>query len=164
MRRSRASCSACSFPRAEPVSVAERLEGALHPLTSFVIVPVFALANAGIRLSGDAVMRDWSITGGVLAGLVLGKIVGITGAAWLTIRFGLGSLPSGTTWRHLIGVAGLAGIGFTVSLFVTDLAFADSVRQQQAAKVGVLLASVVAAVLGSTLLVLAAARRRDQVS
>ncbi len=147
-----------SYLTRESVPVTERLMDALHPWTSFVIVPLFALANAGIALSRHALAGGWSIAGGVVAGLVLGKVFGITGAVWLALRFGIGSMPEGATWRHVIGVAGLAGIGFTVSLFVTDLAFADAGRQQQA-KVGVLVASVLAALLGSSLLVLAA--RRD---
>jgi len=146
-----------SYLTRESVAVTERLMNALHPWTSFVIIPLFALANAGIPLSRHSLAGGWSIAGGVVAGLVLGKVVGITGAVWLAVRFGLGSMPEGATWRHVVGVAALAGIGFTVSLFVTDLAFADSGHQQQA-KVGVLVASLLAAVLGSSLLVLAARR------
>lgn len=146
-----------SYLTRESVAVTERLMNALHPWTSFVIIPLFALANAGIPLSRHSLAGGWSIAGGVVAGLVLGKVVGISGAVWLALRFGLGSMPEGATWRHVVGVAALAGIGFTVSLFVADLAFADADHRQQA-KVGVLAASVLAAVLGSSLLVLAARR------
>jgi NhaA family Na+:H+ antiporter len=137
--------------------LAERLEHWLDPWASFVIVPIFALANAGIPLSRHVLAGGWSIAVGVVAGLVVGKVVGITGAAWLTVRLGIGSMPPGATWRHVFGIAGVAGIGFTVSLFVTDLAFSDVPRQHQA-KVGVLTASVLAALIGSTLLILAARR------
>ncbi len=152
----------------ESVPVTERLEDALHPWTSFVIVPIFALANAGIPLSRHLLGGGWSIAGGVVAGLVLGKIFGIAGGAWLAIRLGVGSMPRGATWRHMIGVAALAGIGFTVSLFVTGLAFPDVDRQNQA-KVGILVASVLAALVGSTLLSIRrhadpAAGARSQVS
>ncbi len=145
------------FLTRESVPVTERLEDALHPWTSFVIVPIFALANAGIPLSRHVLAGHWPIAGGVVAGLVLGKVIGITGAAWLAQRLGLASLPAGARWPHVVGIAGVAGIGFTVSLFITDLAFVEPSRQE-AAKVGVLAASVLAASLGSTLLVLVARR------
>ncbi|MDX6584999.1 MAG: Na+:H+ antiporter, NhaA family, partial [Solirubrobacterales bacterium] len=107
-----------------PVAVAERLEHVLHPLTSFVIVPLFALANAGIVLGGGALDAPGAtrIALGVGLGLVVGKLVGVSVASWLAVRLGIGSLPEGVGWGQLIGVAGLAGIGFTVSLFVAGLA------------------------------------------
>jgi NhaA family Na+:H+ antiporter len=135
------------------VSVTERLERELHPWTSFVVVPVFALANAGVRLDGgslaDAATSRVAI--GVALGLVLGKLVGITGAVWLAVRMGLGPLPEGSRWAHMAGVAAVAGIGFTVSLFVTGLAF-DSGDAQEAAKIAILAASVVASVAGIAVL------------
>jgi NhaA family Na+:H+ antiporter len=94
----------------------------------------------------------------VLVGLVVGKTVGITGASWLAVRLGLGRLPSGTRWSQLVGTAMVAGIGFTVSLFVAGLAF-DDVGLQDDAKIGILAASLLAALLGSVVLVLAS--RRD---
>jgi len=90
----------------------------------------------------------------VLVGLVVGKIVGVAGAAWLATRLGIARLPEGVTWRQLIGVAALAGIGFTVSLFVAGLAFGVGPVQDEA-KIGILLASAIAATIGSTLLVTA---------
>ena len=138
---------------------AERLENALHPWTSFLVIPVFALANAGIHLGGtsfDAVLGS-PIGAGIVVGLVVGKIVGITLSSWLVVRLGLAGLPGGVHWPQLIGVSALAGIGFTVSLFVTGLAFPDEARQGTA-KLAVLTGSAAAAVLGSALLALASRR------
>ena len=97
----------------------QRLEHALHPWVAFVIVPLFALANAGVALGGGlgAALRE-PVTLGVVAGLLLGKQLGVTGAAWLAVRAGLADLPEGVTWRHVYGAGWLAGIGFTMSLFV----------------------------------------------
>jgi NhaA family Na+:H+ antiporter len=135
------------------VSVVEWLESALHPWTSFVIVPLFALANAGIPLGSSALEAAATsrVTYGVAIGLVFGKIAGITLASWLAVRTRLGTLPAGTRWGDMVGVAAVAGIGFTVSIFVAGLAFDDATRQDEA-KVGILAASVVAALLGTVLL------------
>lgn len=137
----------------ESVSVVEWLEHLLHPWTSFVIVPLFALANAGVVLSADAVSTAASspITYGVVGGLVLGKLVGITGFTWLGARLRIGLLPDGATWPGLVGIAALGGIGFTVSILVAGLAF-DEVAIQDEAKVGILSASLIAALLGLWLL------------
>jgi NhaA family Na+:H+ antiporter len=130
------------------VPVLERLEDALHPVSSFVIVPIFALANAGVVLGGDAIDHALSspVTIGIVVGLVVGKFVGIFGASAIAVRSRLGALPDGLTVRHLGGVAVLGGIGFTVSLFITDLAFRGEVIDD--AKIGVLAASAIAAALG----------------
>jgi Na+/H+ antiporter NhaA len=111
-------------------------------------VPVFALANAGVVLSADAVQHAWSsrVTIGIVVGLVGGKFVGILGASMLAVRAGLGTLPVGMRARHVAAVAVLGGIGFTVSLFIADLAFRGAMIDD--AKIGVLGASVVAALLG----------------
>ena len=134
-------------------SVVEWLEHGLHPWTSFVIVPLFALANAGIAISVDTVTDAASstITYGVIAGLVIGKLVGVTAATWLAVRLHIGALPGEATWRSIVGVGTLAGIGFTVSIFVTGLAF-DDVALQDEAKLGILIASLTAAVLGAAVL------------
>jgi NhaA family Na+:H+ antiporter len=131
------------------ISPNERLQELLHPWTSYVVVPLFALANAGVPLGSDAISRAVSspITIGIVVGLVAGKTIGIALASFLAVRLGLGTLPRGMTMRHVLGAAALAGIGFTVSLFVTDLAFDDEVLRDEA-KVGVLAASVLAAALG----------------
>lgn len=151
------------FLLGESVPVAERLESALHPWSAYVILPIFALANAGIDLRGG-VLGDAlgaSVTMGVVAGLVIGKSVGITLAAWLAVRLGLGRLPDGIGWDRLVGLAMLAGIGFTVSLFITGLAFDPTSQLAADAKVGVLLGSLSAAVLGSAILVSRASSGSD---
>lgn len=147
------------FELREAVSVAERLELALHPWTSYGVIPIFALANAGIPLSVDSLTDAASsrITIGVVGGLVIGKLVGISAFAWLAVRLGLTRLPDDLGWRHVVGMAGIAGIGFTVSIFVAGLAY-DDLGLQDEAKIGVLVASVLAAALGSVLLLLGAAR------
>ncbi len=139
-------------PARGPGSVAERLEHRLHPVSSFVIVPLFALANAGVRLDVGALAEPAprAVAVGVVVGLVVGKTVGISGATWLAVRTGFGRLPEGMRLGQLVGVAAVAGIGFTVSLFVTDLAFDDpSIRT--AAKTAILVASAIAAVLGGAI-------------
>jgi NhaA family Na+:H+ antiporter len=134
------------------VPVLERLEDGLHPVSSFVIVPIFALANAGVVLGGDAITHALSsrVTIGIVVGLVVGKFVGIFGASTLAVRAGIGALPRGVHLRHIAGVALLGGMGFTVSLFITDLAFRGEVIDD--AKIGVLAATVIAAVLGTIVL------------
>jgi NhaA family Na+:H+ antiporter len=141
---------------AQPVA---QLEHRLHPITSFVVVPLFALANAGIVVTSDAV-RDAAgspVTWGVLTGLVLGKLVGVAGVASAALALRVGRLPAGMTRRELLGGAALAGIGFTVSLFVADLSFGDAPRLLDEAKLGVLSASVVAA--ATAVAILATGRR-----
>ncbi|HEX6567811.1 MAG TPA: Na+/H+ antiporter NhaA, partial [Acidimicrobiales bacterium] len=137
----------------ESVPVTERLQDLLHPWTSYVVVPLFALANAGVRLSGDAVAdaARSPVTLGVVAGLVVGKVVGVTGAVALGTRLGLGRLPAGVSPRHVLGMAGIAGIGFTVSIFVAGLAFDDPALTDEA-KIGILAASVLGAAVGAAVL------------
>lgn len=136
----------------ESVPVSERLSDLLHPWTSFVVVPLFALANAGIELSSDRLSDAATspITLGVVLGLVVGKVVGVTGAIAAVTRLGPGRLPAGVSLRHVVGMAGLAGIGFTVSLFITGLAFDDGRADE--AKIGILVASTLAAALGALIL------------
>ncbi len=151
---------AASFLLRESVSPAERLEDALHPWISYLVIPIFALANAGITFSSDSLTADPRLLLGVVLGLVVGKTVGVTGMTWLGVRLGIGRLPAGVGWRQLVGVAMLAGIGFTVALFITGLAFDDVVAQDQA-KVGILIASVIAALAGVAVLLRATAPRDD---
>ena len=127
----------------------ERLERALHPWVSFTIVPIFALANAGVAVSGDLVSDAISspISQGVVLGLILGKMAGIFTFTWVAVRLGLCELPMGARWRHVLGVGLLGGIGFTVSLLITDLAFAQPLLADQA-KLGVLVASAAAGIGG----------------
>jgi NhaA family Na+:H+ antiporter len=130
----------------------QRLMHGLHPLTTYVILPLFALANAGVVLAGErfADLAD-PVSVGVFAGLLLGKQVGVTLFAWLAVRAGMTSLPSGVTWRHVYGASWLAGIGFTMSLFVAGLAFDDGGLLTHA-KLAILVTSVVAGVGGYLIL------------
>lgn len=137
----------------ETVSVAERLEHLLHPWTSFVVIPLFALANAGLVLSMDAARAGLtsSVSLGIALGLVAGKVIGIAGMSWLAIRLNLGEAPAEVRGRHLVGAAAVAGIGFTVSLFITGLAF-DDAALVDAARLGVFSGSIVAGLLGAWIL------------
>lgn len=134
------------------ISPNERLTELLHPWSSFFIVPVFALANAGVTIDGELLERalSSSITWGVVAGLVLGKVVGIGGMSLIAVRLGLGELPGRIRSGELLGGAALGGIGFTISLFVADLAF-DSAALADEARVGILLASLLALGLGAAI-------------
>ena len=140
----------------ESVAPLNRWEHLLTPWVSFLIVPVFALANAGVRFEGsiiDALLSPVSL--GVAVGLVVGKTVGISLFTLAAVKFRLGRLPIGTTWRQMTGVAAVAGIGFTVALFITALAFTDPVITDQA-KVGIFAGSLIAGVVGVSLLLRAA--------
>jgi NhaA family Na+:H+ antiporter len=128
------------------------MEHKLHGVVAFFIMPVFALANAGVAIGGGLLdALSVPVTLGVLLGLVLGKPLGITLFAWLAVRFGLASLPAQASWRALHGVSWLGGIGFTMSLFIAGLAFADP-GLLDSAKVGILGASVVAGLIGWVML------------
>jgi NhaA family Na+:H+ antiporter len=138
----------------ESVSIVERLQTRLHPLSSYVALPIFALANAGVHLGGG-VLADAlssSVALGIAAGLVIGKPLGIVLAAFLAVRLGLGRLPENTGWRMLTGLGAVGGIGFTVSLFIAGLSFPGNEVLTEEAKVGILGASLVAALLGVGLL------------
>jgi NhaA family Na+:H+ antiporter len=129
-----------------------RLEHSLTRLVAFVIVPLFALANAGVVLSIDvAATLAEPVVVGVVAGLIIGKQVGITVASYLIVRTGLGTLPDGVSWRHIYGAAWVCGIGFTMSLFIADLAYGTS-ETLTVAKFGILAASVLAGLVGYLLL------------
>lgn len=141
------------------------LEHALIPWVAFLILPVFALANAGVPLEagteGEGAASVWSSRAlwGVVLGLLIGKPVGVFGFAWIAQKIGIGMLPEGSTWRHVFGAAWLSGIGFTMALFIANLAY-NSATDLDAAKLGVLGASVVAGVVG--LLVLATGPRGNR--
>jgi NhaA family Na+:H+ antiporter len=137
----------------EAVSPLARLEAFLHPWVSFVIVPLFALANAGVDLSAEALrgVATSPVALGVVVARVIGKPLGITLVAALVVRGGLGRLPEGVRWRHVLGVGALAGIGFTISLLMAELAFSDP-ELVEAAKAGILAAGVVAGVVGAVVL------------
>ena len=142
-----------------------RLEHALHGIVSFGIMPLFALANAGVTLDPGALRAGaaGAVTVGAALGLLVGKPVGIVGFSWLAVRLGVGALPRGANWRALIGVGVLGGIGFTMALFIAGLAFPqtpEGLVLLDAAKIGVLGASVVTGVVGGLLVRAATATRR----
>ena len=126
------------------------LEHTLNPWVVFAIMPLFALANAGLPLGGKAFgeLAD-PVALGILFGLVFGKQIGVTLFSWLAVRSGLAELPEGIGWRHVYGVGWLAGIGFTMSLFISDLAFSDGALVDTA-KLGILVASLISGVVGWT--------------
>jgi Na+:H+ antiporter, NhaA family len=137
----------------------QRMEHSLHGLVAFVIMPIFALANAGVPLGGEVATAVRSpITWGIVLGLALGKPIGITLASYLAVRAGAADLPTGVSWRQVHGAAWLGGIGFTMSLFVAGLAFRDA-TMLDTAKLGILGASVCAGLIGYILL-----RRSSRVS
>jgi NhaA family Na+:H+ antiporter len=126
----------------------QRIEHALHPWVVFSIVPIFALANAGVSLSGNSgeLMLSF-VTLGIVLGLVLGKPIGIVFFCWLSVTAGIATLPRGVTWCHIIGVACLAGIGFTMSLLISQLSFSGTAFMEPA-KLGILIASLFSGVIG----------------
>ena len=130
-------------------SALDRIERMLHPWVSYLVVPVFALANAGVAVSSDALHAAVTsrIALGAGLGLLLGKPAGIVGAAWLAVRLGFGDLPHGVRWAHMAGAGMLGGIGFTVSLFITGLAF-DDPGVVTDAKIGIFAASMASGALG----------------
>ena len=131
----------------------ERLERMIHPWSSYVILPVFALANAGIAISADGIREAASnnVTLGVVLGLAVGKVVGITLFPWVASRLGLTELPDTVSWTHIIGIGLLGGIGFTVAIFIAGLAFDNPVLVNDA-KIGIMGASLMAGVAGYALL------------
>jgi len=125
-----------------------RLEHALVPVVTFLVMPIFALANAGVAIEGDLMDAVTSpITIGIVVGLFLGKQVGVSLFTWLAVRLRVADLPHGVTWLQIYGASLLAGVGFTMSLFIAGLAFPDPATLNLA-KVGILAASLVAAILG----------------
>ena len=133
----------------------ERLQRLLLPMTSFIVVPVFALANAGVVITGDSVSDALSseVSQGVAFGLLFGKPLGIFLATWIAVRIGLASLPRSMNWWHVLGVGLLGGVGFTVALFVNELAF-DSEILISDGKMGILAGSLISAIIGYVVLVL----------
>ncbi|NLT06682.1 MAG: Na+/H+ antiporter NhaA [Solirubrobacterales bacterium] len=140
--------------------VLEILEHRIHPLTTLLVVPIFALANAGIPLSGEMLSDAATspISWGIVLGLVVGKLVGIAGTILLLVRFGIGTIPAAIRTVHVWGMAGVAGIGFTVSLFITQLAYEDP-GIVDAAKLGVFAGSILSAAVGAAILISAGRRR-----
>ena len=154
--------STVSSESRDTVSVVEWLLHVLHPWTSFVIVPIFALANSGLEVSTEG-FRDAAgsaVTWGVFLGLVVGKPLGIFVSTRVAIRSGLADKPAGVTTRHVLGAGSAAGIGFTVALFITELALDEGIDQANA-KLAILLASVVSALLSIFFLMGSSAKGSD---
>jgi len=145
----------------EAISPLARIEHTLHRWSSFVVLPIFALANAGIVLNADALDAASSsgVALGVLLGLMVGKPVGLLLGALVAVGVGVARLPRGVSWMHVAGVGGLAGIGFTVSLFIAGLAFDDPVVEN-ASRLGILAGSIGGAALGTAVLLLASRRAK----
>jgi NhaA family Na+:H+ antiporter len=148
IERARELVADLSFASREAVSPLFRLETALHPWVAFGIMPLFALANAGVAVELDRIGEPVSLA--VAAGLLLGKPIGIFGAAWLTVKLGWAARPEGVTWPVLGGAAFLGGIGFTMALFIASLGLSGELLVS--AKIGIILGSFVSAVLGMLIL------------
>jgi NhaA family Na+:H+ antiporter len=139
-------------PDRETESPLERLEQWLHDPVAFGVMPLFALANAGIRLGsvnfdGDGAYAFW----GVLVGLAVGKPLGVLGISWVSVKVGVAAMPRGVTFRHIALVGVLAGIGFTMALFIAQLAFEPGADALETSKLGILTASGLTAVIGYVL-------------
>jgi Na+:H+ antiporter, NhaA family len=140
----------------------DRLERALHPWVSYAIVPIFALANAGVEINSRVIDQavSSSVSQGVVVGLLMGKPLGIFLFTWVAVRTRVCELPAGSSWGHILGVGLLGGIGFTVSLLITGLAFDDALLIDEA-KLGILSASIAAGVLGYVALSLSRSQPRS---
>ena len=126
----------------------QKLEHTLHPLIVYFILPLFALANAGVHIEGNIInMLFHPVALGIMTGLILGKFIGISLFTRLMVKFKLAALPEGVTWKHISGVGLLAGIGFTMSIFISGLAFADE-AMVQVAKISIFAASLISAIVG----------------
>jgi len=133
-------------------SPCKHLEHSLHPWVAFGILPIFAFANAGVPFTGMGLHSlGEPVTLGIIAGLVVGKQLGIFSVLWLTIKTGISPMPQGVTWLHLYAVSILCGIGFTMSLFIGGLAF-DDLAHQASIRLGVLVGSMISAFMGFALL------------
>jgi NhaA family Na+:H+ antiporter len=132
-------------------SPANKLLRAMEPWSSFFVLPVFALANAGVVWSSDVLTGRGLLVFAIVLGLVVGKPVGILGGAWLATRLGVSSKPDAYSWRQLLGAGALGGIGFTMSLFIAAQAF-DSAGDFSAAKIAIFLASIIASIAGVAIL------------
>ena len=126
-----------------------RLEHGLHPWIAFVVMPVFAFANAGVTIGGgESSPLGGQVILGIVLGLVVGKPIGVMAMSWIAVKLGFAELPAGVTWKQMFGISALCGVGFTMSLFIGGLAF-DDVALLDSAKMGILLASGIAAIIGT---------------
>jgi len=132
-------------------SPADKLLRSVEPWSSYVVLPIFALANAGVAWSSDVFQQNGRLMIAITLGLVVGKSIGIVTAAWLAVRSGIAVKPDAYSWRQLIGAGALGGIGFTMSLFIAGLAFPNA-ADYAAAKIAIFIASIIAAALGAIIL------------
>jgi NhaA family Na+:H+ antiporter len=132
-------------------SPADKLLRSVEPWSSYVVLPIFALANAGVAWSTDVFQQNGRLMAAITLGLVVGKSIGIVAAAWLAVRSGIAVKPEAYSWRQLVGAGALGGIGFTMSLFIAGLAFPNA-ADYAAAKIAIFIASLIAAVLGTIIL------------
>lgn len=140
----------------ETESPLERLERTMQPWVNYTVLPVFALMNAGFVISFDFLREafDSSVTRGIVFGLVLGKPAGMVSASWLAVKFGLASLPEKVNWKQMLGVGIIGGVGFTVSIFISELAYRGNARFLPFSHIGILAASALAAAAGYVFLLL----------
>ena len=158
------------------VGMTDRMEHMLSPWVNFLIMPLFALANAGVTITDPSYFNifrfspvEGSVSLGIFLGLLLGKPIGITLASFIAIKTGVGAMPSKATWKMLFAVACLGGIGFTMSIFVDTLSFTDQLPEvtsklQDMGKIAVLLGSLCAGVLGALLITLVSGRKKGSTS
>ena len=132
-------------------SPADKLLRSVEPWSSYVVLPIFALANAGVAWSTAVFQENGRLMAAITLGLVVGKSIGIVTASWLAVRSGIAVKPEAYSWRQLIGAGALGGIGFTMSLFIAGLAFSNP-ADYAAAKIAIFIASVIAAALGTIIL------------
>jgi NhaA family Na+:H+ antiporter len=132
-------------------SPADKLLRSVEPWSSYAVLPIFAVANAGVAWSADVFIGNGRLMSAIVLGLVVGKSTGIVTAAWLAVRSGIAVKPDAYSWRQLVGAGALGGIGFTMSLFIAGLAFPNR-ADYAAAKVAIFIASLVAALLGTIIL------------
>src|SRR5690606_12913530 len=142
-----------SIDNKEAMPPLQRLEHAMHPFVTFIVIPIFALSNAGISILDIDIEKlfETNIAIGVALGLLIGKTTGVVGLTWLCIKMKIATLPEGMNLKNLFGVGLLASIGFTMSLFITQLAFSNQEHQIQA-KIGIFVASIIGGVLGYLIL------------
>jgi len=140
---------------------AQVLERKMHLPSAYLVIPIFSLANAGIPIDWSSVgnVITHPVSAGIALGLVFGKLIGIAGFSWIAIKFGITTLPHGLNFKHIVGVSLMGGVGFTMSIFIAELAFAHNAQELLMAKSGVLLASIVAGLSGFIWLYLTAEKR-----
>lgn len=141
-------------------SLAERLEKVMIPFATLIVIPIFVLANAGVNVLTTTIINSTVSLGlGIIIGLVVGKVVGVVGVSWILVKTKASRLPTGTAWRHIIGVGFIAGIGFTLSIFVSDLSFGGDLMLADFAKQSVFVGSIISAGIG--IMILRSTKKRN---